>query len=175
MASASNGAGLVVVCDSREQDAFPFSGKPYAGTTVVRGSLQTGDYSVKGLENRVAVERKSLADLVACLGVERERFVRELERAKGLDAFAVVCEGSWQELATGQYRSRMNPKAACASVMAFMSRGTQIFFAGNRRSAEWVTHSFLRFYAQDRLDELKALQKAMNYPQGAGTEAGRHG
>ena len=153
--------GLVVVCDSREQDPFSFSGKAYEGTTVVQGSLQTGDYSVKGLETRVAVERKSLPDLVHCLGPDRDRFVRELERARGLDAFAVVCEGSWQELAKGQYRSRMLPKAACASIMAFMSRGTQFFFAGSRPAAEWVTHSFLRFYAQDRLEELKALQKSM--------------
>ncbi len=153
--------GLVVVCDSREQDPFSFSGKAYEGTTVVPGSLMTGDYSVKGLETRVAVERKSLPDLVHCLGPDRDRFVRELERAKALDAFAVVVEAGWQELAQGLYRSRMLPKAACASVMAFMARGTQIFFAGSRPAAQWVTFSILRFYALDRLEELKALQQSM--------------
>lgn len=157
----------MVVCDSREQDPFSFSGKTYEGTTVVQGSLMTGDYSVKGLETRVAVERKSLPDLVHCLGPDRERFVRELERAKALDAFAVVVEAGWQELAQGQYRSRMLPKAACASIAAFMARGTQIFFAGSRPAAEWVTFSFLRFYALDRLEELKALQKSMGVQGGA--------
>ena len=161
MAKVSAASGLVVVCDSREQDPFFFDGEAYAGTTVVQGSLVTGDYSVKGLEARVAIERKSLSDLVHCLGPDRERFVRELERARALDAFAVVVESAWQELAQGRYRSRMLPKAACASVAALMSRGTQIFFAGSRPAAEWVTHSFLRFYAQDRLKELQILQKSM--------------
>ncbi len=58
----------------------------------------------------------------------------------------------------------MLPKAACASIMAFISRGTQFFFAGSRPAAEWVTHSFLRFYAQDRIRELRALEKSMGAP-----------
>ena len=167
MAKALAKGGLVLVCDNREQDPFAFAGEAYAGTTVVQGTLQTGDYSVRGLETRVAVERKSLPDLVHCLGPDRERFVRELERARALDAFVVVVEGSWQELAKGQYRSRMLPKAACASVAAFMSRKTQFFFAGSRPAAEWVTYSFLRFFAQDRLEELMALQKSMGVQSGA--------
>ena len=167
MAKALAKGGLVVVRDSREQEPFDFSGDAYAGTTVVQGSLVTGDYSVRGLENRVAVERKSLPDLVHCLGADRERFTRELERSRALESFCVVVESSWQELAKGQYRSRMLPKAACASIMAFMSRGTQFFFAGSRPAAEWVTHSFLRFYAQDRLEELQNLQKSMGVQDGA--------
>lgn len=55
----------------------------------------------------------------------------------------------------------MLPKAACASIAAFMARGTQIFFAGSRPAAEWVTHNFLRFYAMDKLEELRLLQKSM--------------
>lgn len=54
-----------------------------------------------------------------CLGRERERFERELARGAALDAFAVVCEGSWLELSRGEYRSRLNPHAACQSVLAF--------------------------------------------------------
>lgn len=66
----------------------------------------------------MAVERKSLSDLVACLGRERERFERELMRGAALDAFCVVCEGSWLELARGEYRSQLKPHAACQSVLA---------------------------------------------------------
>ena len=167
-ACAALKGSLAIVCDTREQWPFLFAGEAYAGTTVVQGKLETGDYSVRGLENKVAVERKgSIDELCLCLGRERRRFENELQRAKGLEAFAVVVEGSWQDLAQGKYRSRMSPKSACASVLAFMARGTAFMFAGSKRSAEWVTYSFLKFYAQDRLRELRKLEKSMNEPEEA--------
>ncbi len=156
---------LSIVCDSREQWPFLFAADSYAGTKVEQGTLATGDYSLRGLENRVAVERKgSLDELCLCLGRERERFERELARARGLDAFTVVIEGTWEDLVKGRYRSKMRPASACASIMAFMARGTSFMFCGSRNAAEWVTYSFLRFYAQDRIRELRALEKSMGAP-----------
>src|SRR5574344_2648176 len=121
-----------VIVDSREQAPFSFAHEKY-GVTVAVGALTVGDYSLAGLEDKVAVERKSLPDLVMCLGRERERFERELQRGAALDAFCVVCEGSWLDLSRGDYRSQLNPHAACQSVAAFMARYRVPFmFAGSR-------------------------------------------
>lgn len=81
-----------VIVDSREQAPFPFRGPRYEGVTVEVGTLSVGDYSLAGLADKVAVERKELSDLVACLGRERERFERELARGAALDAFCVVVD-----------------------------------------------------------------------------------
>ena len=140
---------MTIIVDSREQAPFPFRGARYEGVAVEVGTLPTGDYSLAGLTDKVAVERKELADLVACLGRERERFERELQRAAALDAFAVVVEASWQELASGQYRSRLNPHAACQSVLAFAGRYRVPFlFAGSRAAAEYMAWGFLRQYLE---------------------------
>ena len=159
----SKSEALAIVVDSREQQPFTFAGSTvYAGTTVTAGTLATGDYSLKGLESLVAVERKSLPDLVGCLGNGRERFVRELERGRGLEAFCVVCEGTWQELAQGHYRGMLRPHSACQSVAAFMARfGIPFLFAGSRAGAEYVAWSFLRQYAEGKRKELKAIEKAL--------------
>ena len=69
---------MKILIDTREQAPFAFTHERYAGTTIEAGTLDTGDYSLAGLTDLVAVERKSLPDLVACLGRERERFEREL-------------------------------------------------------------------------------------------------
>ncbi len=50
-----------IVIDTREQMPLVFR-----HLSAVRATLQTGDYSVLGLEHLFAVERKSLADLVMC-------------------------------------------------------------------------------------------------------------
>ncbi|MDL2207532.1 hypothetical protein LJB82_02285 [Desulfovibrio sp. OttesenSCG-928-M16] len=150
-----------VIVDSREQTPFTFAHEKYAGTVVEVGAIDTGDYSLAGLTDRVAVERKSLPDLVACLGRERERFERELQRAAALDAFAVVVESSWADLAGGQYRSQLNPHSACQSVLAFACRYRIPFlFAGSRAGAEYATWGFLRQYLETARKRYAAIVKA---------------
>jgi len=111
---------LKLIQDTREQAPFTFTG--YA-CEVVAGTIPTGDYSLAGLVDRCAVERKSLDDLLGCLmGSGWERFERELARAAGLECFAVVVEASMQDMAEGRYRSRMKHHAALQSVLAFQVR-----------------------------------------------------
>ena len=159
----SNTMPLSIIVDSREQLPFSFTGfRCYEGVTVSRGSLTTGDYSLAGLESFVAVERKSLPDLVMCLGKERDRFVKELERGRALDAFIVICESNLHELVHGEYRSQLNPHSACQSVAAFMARlNIPFFFAGRRDAAEYMTFSFLKQYAEGERKKLRAVEQAL--------------
>lgn len=150
-----------IIQDSREQSPYVFQAQRYEGVMVAVGTLQTGDYSLTGLQDKVAVERKELSDLVLCLGRERERFERELQRGAALDAFAVVVEASWADLAGGNFRSKLNPHAACQSVLAFMSRyRTPFFFAGSRTAAEYATWGFLRQYLEGARKRWKAIVAA---------------
>ena len=152
---------MKIIQDSREQAPYAFNAPKYAGVSVEVGTLQTGDYSLRGLEDKVAVERKSLPDLVQCLGRERERFERELQRGAALDAFAVVVEASWSDLASGNFRSRIHPHAACQSVLAFMARYRVTFlFAGSRPAAEYVTWGFLRQYLEGARKRWASIVKA---------------
>ena len=79
---------MKIIVDSREQLSYHFQ------TPSIRGTLATGDYSIAGLEDLIAIERKTLDDLIGCLCNGRERFERELYRGKSLDYFAVIIETS---------------------------------------------------------------------------------
>jgi hypothetical protein len=137
--------------------------------------LDTGDYSLAGLTDRVAVERKSLPDLVGCLSQSRERFERELHRAAALDAFAVVVEAAWADLAAGKYRSHMNPHSACQSVLAFTCRYRVPFlFAGSRSGAEYATWGFLRQYLESARKRYAGIVKAHGGGDAAETPQGPH-
>jgi hypothetical protein len=103
---ASGVFAVPVVIDTRAQTPFAFEGLrcdaadgggPLTVPTV-RGTLKSGDYSLKGHETRVAVERKSLADLFGTLGKGRERFERELARLSTYRFAAVVVEGDWRAI-----------------------------------------------------------------------------
>lgn len=147
---------MKIVVDSREQAPFTF--EKYE-VDVLPGALLTGDYSLPGLESLVAIERKSLGDLVGCLmGSDRDRFERELSRAGGLEAFLVVIEASMDDVRRHNYRSRMRPHAVLQSVAAFMVRYRVPFaWCGSREGAEYMTFSFLEKYAVEQRKRLEAL------------------
>lgn len=150
---------MKIIVDTREQAPFGFD---KFECEVITGTLATGDYSLAGLEDRCAVERKSLDDLLGCLvGDGRERFERELARARGLDAFCVVVEASFQDMAEGRYRSKMKPHAALQSVLAFQVRhGCPFIWCGTRAGAKYATFHFLRHYLREAQERLKAVVKA---------------
>src|SRR5271167_1971536 len=101
----------IIIVDSREQCPFNFGPFP-----IERRTLKTGDYSVKtkdlNLVSRVAIERKSLPDLLGCIGQSRQRFERELVRLSALEYGALVFEFSMLDLLTGGEYSDVHPRAA---------------------------------------------------------------
>ena len=96
---------ITAICDTREQ--LPFDLSPIK---TIRSTIVTGDYSVLGLSHCIAVERKSLADLVGCIGNDRERFEKEIQRLMAYETRAIIVEGSWLDLETGHWRSRVFQK-----------------------------------------------------------------
>jgi len=151
---------MKIIVDSREQHPFTFDS--HDDVEAIIGSLSTGDYSLVGLEDRVALERKSLADLVSCLtGSNRERFERELNRGRALDYFAVVIESSFTELTAKQYRSNLNPHAAAQSILAFQVRYKVPFiWTGSRRAAEYTAYWLLSKFLREATNRYQSIIKA---------------
>jgi len=102
-----------IITDTREQKPLVFQ-----HLASESGTLQSGDYSIKGLEHDFAVERKSIADLCQSCTRGRERFERELHRLRGFHFARVLIVGSPHEVQTKAH----NSKAVFASVSAFEAR-----------------------------------------------------
>jgi len=126
------------VIDSREQKPFEFKNHP-----VVVKSCDVGDYQLYDFPNQVAVERKSLEDLVNCCGTERDRFERQLLRLLGVNERLVVIEGSWEQIEMGQWRSRINTLVVQNSILGWIAKGIPFVLAGNRTRAAEITEEFL--------------------------------
>jgi DNA excision repair protein ERCC-4 len=120
-----------------------------------------GDYSLPGFEDRVAVERKALEDLISCLmGSNRDRFERELYRGQHYDLFAVVVEATLSDVLRGHYRSGMKAHAALQSLIAFQVRYRVPFvWAGTRNGAEYITYSLLSKYLREIGERFKQATK----------------
>ncbi len=139
---------MIILADTREQLPYTFDNWKVDVNAV---TLSTGDYSILGFENQIAIERKSIDDLISCLmGKNRERFEKELSRARCYELFAVVVESDLSDLAKGLYQSKMKPHAALQSISAFFVRYRVPFlFCGNRAGSEYMTFSLLQKYLQE--------------------------
>ena len=143
---------LIAVIDTREQ--LPLDLSPLR---VERATLTTGDYSVRGLEHVVAIERKSLGDLLSCIGMERQRFEKEVQRLLAFSTRALVVEATWQQIEAGEWRSKIKPQAALGSLLGWVAAGLPIIMAGDHERAGRYVSRLLYTAARRRWREARSL------------------
>ena len=148
---------MKILIDTREQRPYNFENPSEVGTIPI------GDYSIAGLENHIALERKELNDLIGCLTTDRDRFERELFKGRSLDYFGLVIECSLSDLVNGRYRSEMNPKSAIQSLLTFSVRyRLPVWFCESREYAQRITESLLCKYVKEIEKKRKLITKEIH-------------
>lgn len=146
---------ITAIVDSREQTPLNLS-----PLQVERGTLTTGDYSIKGLENIVSVERKSLQDMIGCIGSGRERFEREIMRLLAYPCRALVIESEWRAIELGGWRGSIKPAQATGSILGWIAAGIPVVLAGNHEQAGRIVSRMLIIAARRRWDEARTFAAA---------------
>jgi ERCC4-type nuclease len=146
----------ILVVDTREQTPLTFN-----RLRSTPGTLTTGDYSIRGLENLFAVERKSKADLIGCMvGENRERFSRELHRLNGFAFRRLLVTCSESEIEYGDWRSKITPKVVRNTLAAIEARGVPVVFAPSVEEASRRIEYWAFWYAREYLRSAKAIINA---------------
>lgn len=142
-----------IVTDTREQVPLVFRRLP-----SIRGTLQSGDYSVAGLEHQFAIERKSVSDLVACCtGENRERFERELHRLRGFRFARLLIVGTQAEVMQHRYRSNLNPKVVMNSLSAFEARYIPVVWAATPEEAARQVETWAWWFARETVEATNSI------------------
>jgi DNA excision repair protein ERCC-4 len=163
--TAKKGVQMVIVIDTREQTPFVFP----EGVQTVGGTLQSGDYSLQGFTDLVTIERKSLPDMVGCIGQGRERFERELIRLRGYRYKAVVIEanlkqceaGGWYKPVTtnGKPKKGITPAQLLGSIASWRVKyGVEFIYACNAEYGANETYRLLRKFYDYMEDFIKRLK-----------------
>jgi ERCC4-type nuclease len=134
-----------IVIDSREQSPLVFT-----RLKAVTGTLYSGDYSIRGLEDQFAVERKSLDDLAnCCLGSNRERFEHELHRLRGYQFKRLLVVGSREDIAAGRYYSKISSKSVLSTLGAFEIRYLPVVFAATPQEAAAIVERWGWYFSRE--------------------------
>ncbi|MCZ6652966.1 MAG: ERCC4 domain-containing protein [Planctomycetota bacterium] len=129
----------IIIIDTREQTPWSFHNLPSEP-----GSLSTGDYSIAGLAHLVAIERKSLSDLLACVGIHRDRFKRELQRLRAYRFRCLVVEANYADLERGEWRSKIQPASVLGSLAAWQAQfSLPVMLVGTREAGARFCERFL--------------------------------
>jgi DNA excision repair protein ERCC-4 len=137
----------IIVVDTREQKPL------WEGDDIVTHKLDVGDYSILGLENKICIERKSCGDLYQTLTIGMKRFKDELERARQLDYFAIMVEGSFEKILGKKFTNSEFIKTTGKQLMNTVSTlrvkyGVHIIFCQNRtqlkKEMKFIFEAYLR-------------------------------
>jgi len=148
---------LTAIVDTREQTPWDL-----APMRIQSGTLSVGDYSVKGLENIVAIERKSLQDFVMCCGAERPRFQRELDRLRGWPVSAVIIEASWGDLELAQWRGKLSAAQVQASFASWIAQSHTMILGRDAKTSALIARGILFYAARYRHREASALMAGLD-------------
>lgn len=120
-----------IIIDSREQRPFGFAG-------AITKKLDAGDYSLEGLEHRIAIERKSADDFVNTILRASKRFKLELAKLQQMDFAMVVIESTPDAIEQHDYTSDAHPNSIFGLMISLQLEfhPVHFYFAGNRPQAQ---------------------------------------
>lgn len=148
-----------VIKDTREQDGYTFerfSGRYHQCDGMVVRKLDTGDYSLEGLEDKICIERKArVSELAINLGKDKRRFMAEIVRMKDFPFKFLILEFTLADVMDFPERSDI-PEEKWSSIVITnkymlkmliefqMYDDIHVIFCGNRKNAKLVVSSILK-------------------------------
>jgi len=121
---------MQILVDCREKTPYEFP----CQTELAK--LDAGDYTVKGYEKTIAVERKSHSDLYRCLSSDFSRFKKQLRKLSKKKIAFVLIDTSLHAFLLGHVYSSLRGEEAYQRLLSLMVDfpNVHFLFVGNKGS-----------------------------------------
>jgi ERCC4-type nuclease len=151
----------IVLVDTRERMPFPlYENHPNWIGGERRIALKTGDYTVEGMESLLCLERKSLADMVACTVANRRRFLAACGRLARFRWKAILVEATLEDIKGGfesvDFPSGVHPNSVCGILDAVEAKfGIPVIYTSaalglaTERAASWLSKHFTYWWLEE--------------------------
>ena len=124
---------FTIIRDTREKTGKGWNFRASADCTKMeRKKLDVGDYTIKGMEHIICIERKSIGDLWGTLGnhINYERFLREWDRAQNHKIKFLVIEGTLKDIDAGYRWSQVKSEVIHAKLISLqVKHNVHVIFA----------------------------------------------
>ena len=148
---------MQIIRDTREKHGWVFANQH---VPIVSRKLDTGDYTVEGIEDDFVIERKAtVAELAQ--NITSKAFRDEIHRLAGFRHAFLIFEFSWQDLETFPVNStipsrlwkkiKISSKFLTSTVNTYrLKYGIQCITADNTKYAERIAFDLMRKYYEYR-------------------------
>jgi ERCC4-type nuclease len=139
----------IILRDTREQDGCGWQFRSSANCDGMESvKLDVGDYTIKGSEDKIMIERKTIGDLWNTLGRDWDRFQRELERAKNHKLKYLIIEGTLADIDKGFMYSKVPPENIHAKLISLqVKHNVHVIFAGRiDRARDYVRRLLVKLF-----------------------------
>jgi ERCC4-type nuclease len=151
-----------VVIDSQEHMGYGFERFANWFSGTVRKRLKVGDYTILGMEQEIAMERKTIPDLVNSIIQDRKDFIGKCERLSSFKKKCLVIEGTLSEIKTPYENSQAHPNAVLGSLLAAQERwDIPVYFLDEFQLAEEFVASMLSKYHAYRWLEKNGFERCL--------------
>jgi ERCC4-type nuclease len=142
---------MVVIVDTREQKS-PLLLKPPKGLTIVRDTLENGDYGLRGLPN-FSIERKFMGDIFGyCSSEMVSKTKPKMERFKEM-----IQQGGWVGLCIEERESDVykwqqftlvSPESVRQAIVSFeIKYGIHVYFNKDKdQIVRWMVDRMVKYY-----------------------------
>lgn len=139
-------SGFVLLQDTREQRGL-FTRLP-SGLVLMSTTLQDGDYSILGFEDKFAIERKGISDLVPYCSKEREKTLAKMKRFQKFEFVGLVIEVTENEALSPYEFSMVSPESVRQAIVSFEVRyGVHVYYSNSRDNVcRWVLDRAVKYW-----------------------------
>lgn len=142
--------GFQIIIDTREQKPYPLSKLP-----TVRSVLHNGDYSIVGMEDLFAIERKQMSDFYSYIGSERVKKTQnkinrfcEMQRRGGFVGLIIEVDEKDLFAPSDTRHSNVSPEVARQFLVSWQVRyGLHVYLSKDRKMCErWMVDRMIKFW-----------------------------
>lgn len=142
------GKKITVIRDRRERDGRGWLFEPYEDIILEYGTLQAGDYAIKGLEELFTIERKGDTNEVKnnTSGRQIERFHKAMEKLMSVKHPFMFIESRFTSFYDNMQFTRVSPNDAPLFLMDYQLKGLNVVFCEKR--GMWYAVNLIRKFAK---------------------------
>lgn len=143
---------MIILYDKQEKIPWDFS---FFGHKMEQSHLKTGDYTIKGMETKIIIERKrSTGEIAQNLGSKSKAFFSEIDRMQNIEKRYLILEFSPEDLVVFPQKSGI-PQFLIPKIRinaAYLSKQIElieykhninVIFANNRSNAMEIANKIL--------------------------------
>jgi ERCC4-type nuclease len=130
--------GFILKIDSREQ--YPLFGNVRTnptGLAIIRDTVPVGDYTVHGMEELVAIERKGVSDFFTYIGKDADKTLAKLDKLKAMKFKAIVIEADEDDLYYPSIPTTLTKEHVRGRLVSFRVKyGIHVYISRDRADLE---------------------------------------